>query len=90
MSSFKNTKNGYASKITFTLAFTAFFTLNYLYVTKASYQEERTLHMSMSVLSQILGSVLGPAFQAALSLIGENEPASKESHFQFDMYSAGG
>ena len=65
-------------------------TLNRYYVAKVTLPEERTFHLSMSSLLQILGSVVGPGFSSVLSSIGEKESVLEQSHIYFDMYTVTG
>ena len=60
------------------------------YVSKATYENERTTHIALLSLFQTLGFVLGPAIQAALTPIGETGYISKGSAFVVDMYTATG
>ena len=60
------------------------------YVSKATYPEERTTHISLLSLFQTLGFVLGPAIQSALSPIGETGRIDAETSFVFDMYTSTG
>ena len=60
------------------------------YVSKATFESERTTHISLLSLFQTLGFVLGPAIQSALSPIGETVYVEPESDFIMDMYTATG
>ena len=60
------------------------------YLSKATYESERTTHIALFSLFQTLGFIMGPAIQAALTPIGEEVIISKESTFVFDMYTATG
>ena len=59
------------------------------YISKVTTVEERTTHIAMISLFQTLGLILGPAFQAALTPIGEKE-ISENSDIVLDMYTATG
>ena len=59
-------------------------------ISKATFQSERTTHISLLSLFQTLGFVLGPAIQSALSPIGETVYVKPESDFIIDMYTATG
>ena len=60
------------------------------YVSKATYESERTTHISLLSLFQTLGFVLGPAIQSALTPIGGVGYVGEDSQFVFDMYTATG
>ena len=60
------------------------------YVSKATYQDERTTHISLLSLFQTLGFVLGPAIQSALTPIGEQHYIPPKSVFVNDMFTATG
>lgn len=60
------------------------------YVSKATYESERTTHISLLSFFQTLGFVLGPAIQSALTPIEAMVYVEPESNFIFDMYTATG
>ena len=65
-----------------------------MYIAKTTTMEERAGKMGMLSLAQLLGFIVGPAIQTALSPIGETPfhegPISENSTFHFDMYTACG
>ena len=63
---------------------------NRYYVSKATFPSERTTHVAYLSLFQMIGFILGPAIQAALSPIGESGGIADESSYVFDMYTACG
>jgi ceroid-lipofuscinosis MFS transporter 7 len=62
------------------------------YVSKATYESERTTHISLLSLFQTLGFILGPVIQASLTSLGEKGffYVSPDSTFFIDMYTATG
>ncbi len=64
------------------------------YVSSATYEHERTFHMSMLSAAQSLGMIVGPSFQAALTPIQCSETALEagpdDTYIAFDMYTAAG
>ena len=60
------------------------------YLSKATYQSERTTHIALFSLFQTMGFILGPALQAGLTFLGEEEFISNDSQFIFDMFTACG
>ena len=60
------------------------------YVSKATYESERTTHISLLSFFQTLGFVLGPAIQSALTPIEGEGYVGPDSQFVFDMYTATG
>ena len=66
-----------------------------MYIAKTTTAEERAGKLGYLSLAQLLGFIVGPAIQSALSPIGEGpmlgeEPISNDSTFHFDMYTACG
>ena len=59
-------------------------------MSKATFPSERTTHVAYLSLFQMIGFILGPAIQAALSPIGESGGIADESSYVFDMYTACG
>ena len=71
--------------------FSAIVASNRLYITKATYPNERTTHIGLLSFFQSSGAIIGLAAQTALSFIGESERnISYGSKFYFDMYAAAG
>ena len=63
-----------------------------MYIAKTTTLDERAEKMGLLSLAQLMGFIVGPAIQSALSPIGEKPlgegPISDESTFHFDMYTA--
>ncbi len=64
------------------------------YVSSATFQHERTFHMSILSAAQSLGMIVGPSFQAALTPIQCSETAlnagPNDTYLALDMYTACG
>lgn len=65
-----------------------------MYIAKTTTVEERAGKLGYLSLAQLLGFIVGPAIQSALSPIGEKPlgeaSVSDDSTFHFDMYTACG
>lgn len=65
-----------------------------MYIAKTTTIEERAGKLGYLSLAQLLGFIVGPAIQSALSPIGEKPlgegPISDDPTFHFDMYTACG
>jgi len=64
------------------------------YVSSATFQHERTFHMSILSAAQSLGMIVGPSVQAALTPIKCSDRAVNagpdDTYLAFDMYTASG
>ena len=60
------------------------------YVAAATYESERTTHLSILSSAQSLGFIIGPGLQAALIPIQCSDQVDQATYLAFDQYTAAG